>query len=58
MKQRKALLAKPKPTASQSKRKPLIEPRQVKPKTKHKAPTHLRKLYEKAVIESEARQGL
>ena len=34
MKQRQVLLAKSKPTASQSERKPLVEPRRAKPKTK------------------------
>ena len=35
-------------------RQSLVEPRRAKPKTKHQAPTHLWKLYEGAVIESEA----
>ena len=55
MKQRQVLLAKPKTTAIQSYRKPLVEPQRVKPKIKHQAPTHLWKLYEEAVIESKAR---
>ena len=55
MKQRKVFLAKPKPTAGQKQRKPLVEPRRTKPKTKHQAPIHLWKFYEGAVIESEAR---
>ena len=55
MKQEQILLAKPKPTASQSWRKPLVQPRRAKAKTKHQAPTHLWKLYIEVVIESEAR---
>ena len=35
MKQRQVLLTKPKPTESQSKRKPQVEPRRAKPKIKH-----------------------
>ena len=53
IKQRKVLLAKS--TASQNWRKPLVEPSRAKPKTNHQAPTHSLKLYEEAVIESEAR---
>ena len=55
IKQRKVLLAKPKSTSSQSKRKPLVEPRWAKPKTNQQAPTHSLKLYEEAAIESETR---
>ena len=55
IKQRKVLLAKPKSTASQSKRKTLVEPRRAKPKTNQQAPTHSLKLYEEALTESEAR---
>ena len=55
MKQREVLLAKPKPLWARVKRKPLVEPLRAKPKTKHQASTHLWKLYEEAVIESEAR---
>ena len=55
MKRRQVLLAKPKPSASQSKRKPLVEPRRVKPKAKEQSPTLLWKLYDEAVIESEVR---
>ena len=39
----------------QSKWKPIVEPRRAKPKTYCQAPTHWLKLYEKAVIEPEAR---
>ena len=55
MKQRQVLLAKSKPIASQSYRKPLVEPLRDKPKTKQQTSTYLWKLYEEAVIESEAR---
>ena len=55
IKQRKILLAKSKSIAIQSLRKPLVEPQWAKPKTNHQAPTYSLKLYEEAVIESEAR---
>ena len=55
IKHRQVPFAKHKTTASQSLGKPPVEPRRVKPKTKHQAPTHLWKLYEEAVNESEAR---
>ena len=42
-------------TVYQSKWKPIVEPRQAKPKTYRQAPTHWLKFYEEAVIESEAR---
>ena len=42
-------------TVWQSKWKPIVEPRRAKPKTSRQAPTHWFKLYEEAVIESEAR---
>ena len=41
-------------TVCQSKWKPIVEPRQAKPKTYRQAPTHWLKFYEEAVIESEA----
>ena len=37
------------------KKKTIVEPRQAKPKTYRQAPTHWLKLYEEAIIESEAR---
>ena len=43
------------PLRARVKKKPLVEPRRAKQKTKHQAPTQLWKLYEEAVIESEAR---
>ena len=58
MKQRQVLLAKPKPIASQSWRKPQVEPRRAKPKTKQQAPTHMWKLYEEVAIQSEARTNV
>ena len=42
-------------TVCQSKWKPIVDPRQAKPKTHRQAPTHWLKVYEEAVIESEAR---
>ena len=44
-------------TVCQSKWKPIVEPRQAKPKTYHQAPTHSGwlKFYKEAVIGSEAR---
>ena len=41
-------------TVSQSKWKPIVEPRRAKPKTYRQAPTHWLKFYEEAVIESES----
>ena len=38
--------------------KPVVEPRQAKPKTYRQAPTHWLKFYEEAVIESEARTAV
>ena len=49
-------MAKSTPTVSQ--RKPIVKPRRAKPKTYHQAPTHLLKLHEEAVIESEARTAV
>ena len=45
-------------TVCQSKWKPIVEPRRAKPKTYRQAPTHWLKLYEEAVIESEARTAV
>ena len=42
-------------TVYQSKCKPIVEPRQAKPKTYRQAQTHWLKFYEETVIESEAR---
>ena len=42
----------------QSKWKPIVEPRRVKPKTYRQAPTHWLKFYEEAVIESEGRTAV
>ena len=42
-------------TVCQSKWKPIVEPRQAKPKTYRQSPTHWLKFYEETVIESEAR---
>ena len=52
-KQRRVLMANS--TVCQSKWKPIVEPRRVKPKTYRQAPTHRLKFYEEAVIGSEAR---
>ena len=41
-------------TVCQSKRKPVVEPRRVKPKTYRQAPSRWLKFYKEAVIESEA----
>ena len=41
-------------TLWQSKWKPIVEPLRAKPKTNRQALTHKLKVYEKAVIESEA----
>ena len=43
------------PLRARVKGKPLAEPRRAKPKTNHQAPIHSLKLYEEAVMESEAR---
>ena len=51
-KQRRVLVANS--TVCQNKWKPTVEPRRAKPKTYRQAPTHWLKLYEEAVIESEA----
>ena len=51
-KQRRVLMANC--TVCQSKWKPIVEPRRAKPKTYRQAPTHWLKVYEEAVIESEA----
>ena len=45
-------------TVWQSKWKPIVEPRRVKPKTNRQAPAHWLKFYEEAVIESEARTAV
>ena len=45
-------------TVCQSKWKPIVEPRRAKPKTYRLAPTHWLKVYEEAVIESEARTAV
>ena len=45
-------------TVCQSKWKPIVEPRRVKPKTYRQAPTHWLKFYEEAVIESKARTAV
>ena len=45
-------------TVCQSKWKPIVEPRQAKPKTNRQAPTHCLKIYKEAVIESEARTAV
>ena len=45
-------------TVCQSKRKPIVEPRRVKPKTYRQAPTHWLQFYEEAVIGSEARTAV
>ena len=42
-------------TVCQSKWKPIVEPRRVKPKTYRQALTRWLKFYEEAIIESEAR---
>ena len=42
-------------TVCQSKWKPIVEPRRAMAKTYRQAPTHWVKVYEEAVIESEAR---
>ena len=55
-KQRRVLMANF--TVCQSKWKPVVEPRRAKPKTYREAPTHWLKLYEEAVIESEARTAV
>ena len=49
-KQRQVLMANS--TVCQSKWKPIVEPRRVKPKTYRQARTHWLKFYEEAVIES------
>ena len=45
-------------TVCQSKWKPIVEPRRAKPKTYHQALTHWLKIYEEAVIGSEARTAV
>ena len=45
-------------TACQSKWKPIVEPRRAKPKTYRQAQSHWLKIYEGAVIESEARTAV
>ena len=45
-------------TVYQSKWKPIVEPRRAKPKTYCQAPIHWLKIYEEAVIESEARTAV
>ena len=45
-------------TVCQSKWKPIVEPRRAKPETYRQAPTHWLKIYEEAVIESEARTAV
>ena len=42
-------------TVCQSKGQPIVEPRRAKPKAYRQAPIHWFKIYEEAVIESEAR---
>ena len=42
-------------TVCQSKWKPIVEPRRAKPKAYRQTQTHWLKVYEEAVIESEAR---
>ena len=42
----------------QSKLKPIVEPRQAKPKTYRQASSHWLKFYEVTVIESEARTAV
>ena len=54
--QRRVLMANS--TVCQSKWKPIVEPRQAKPKTYRQAPTHWLKFYEEVVIESEARTAV
>ena len=41
-------------TVWKSKWKPMVEPRQAKPKTNRQAPTHWLKFYEEAITEPEA----
>ena len=48
----------PNSTVCQSKWKPIVEPRRAKPKTYHQALTHWLKIYEEAVIGSEARTAV
>ena len=55
-KQRRVLMANS--TVCRSKCKPIVEPRRAKPKTYNQAPTHGLKIYEEAVIESEARTAV
>ena len=45
-------------TVCQSKGKPIVEPRRAKPKTYRQAPTHWLKVYEEAVIKSEAQTAV
>ena len=45
-------------TVWQNKCKPIVEPRRTKPKTNRHAQTHWLKIYEKAVIKSEARTAV
>ena len=45
-------------TVCQRKLKPIVEPRRAKPETYCQAPTHWLKLYEEAVIQSEARTAV
>ena len=47
-----------KSTVCQSKWKPIVKPQRAKPKTYRHAPTHWWKVYEEAVIESEARTAV
>ena len=45
-------------TVCQSKWKPIVEPRQAKPKSYRQAPNHWLNFYEEAIIESEARTAV
>ena len=47
-----------KSTVYQSKWKPLVKPRQAKPKTYRQAPTHWLKVYEETAIESKTRTAI
>ena len=47
-----------KSTVCQSKWKPVVEPLRPKPKTYRQFPAHWLKIYEEAVIESEARTAM
>ena len=45
-------------TVCQSNWKPIVEPQRAEPKTYHQTPTHWLKVYEEAVIESDARTAV